>query len=127
MDESLDKPWYPLFDPDDISSNEYFSIDSGGFYWVSKEHRNSRQEAWKTSINRVCDQGLNNESIGRCSILVNGGGNQYYERQGYTRYVYLYLSDMLKTSEIETISVRRGNREINVIVDYARQSRSLKV
>ncbi|WP_036774439.1 hypothetical protein [Photorhabdus australis] len=75
MDESLDKQWYPLFDPDDISSNEYFSIDSGGFHWVSKEHRNSRQEAWKTSINRVCDQGLNNESIGCCSILVNGGAN----------------------------------------------------
>jgi hypothetical protein len=63
-----------------ISTNAFAAGDSGGFYWVSKTFRGTR------NINRVCDLGSEARLVGFASWLVNGGSNGYRERQLYFAY-----------------------------------------
>jgi predicted chitinase len=73
--------WAPRYDPQLIATNDYAAGDSGGFYWVSKTFRGTK------NINRVCDLGAEARLVGYASWLVNGGGNGYRERQLYFAYV----------------------------------------
>jgi predicted chitinase len=73
--------WAPRYDPQLIATNDYAAGDSGGFYWVSKSFRGTK------NINRVCDLGAEARLVGYASWLVNGGGNGYRERQLYFAYV----------------------------------------
>lgn len=84
--------WGPRYDPDIIATNPYNACDSGGFYWVSKHHSGT------ININRVCDQDFTPATVGRVSVLVNGGGNGYYERQAYAAYNYRHLSDSVEST-----------------------------
>ncbi|GJH35909.1 hypothetical protein CBA19CS91_24150 [Paraburkholderia hospita] len=34
------------------------------------------------------------QTIGRVSVLVNGGGFGFFERQGYARYIARFLGDV---------------------------------
>ncbi|EYU13366.1 M23 family metallopeptidase [Photorhabdus aegyptia] len=115
INESLSKIWYPRFDPDIISSDSYCATDSAGFYWVSKHHDG------KININREADKGFSEKSIGRCSVLVNGGGFGYFERQAYCRYVYYFLCDTVDMKNSEIVPISRGRASANVTVDYTRQ------
>lgn len=117
IDESLNKVWHPRFDPEIIGTDPYCVSDSAGFYWVSKHHDGV------ININRKSDEGVSSETIGRCSVLVNGGGFGYFERQAYCRYVYYYLGDSIEMKKNESIKVVRGELSVNVIIDYTRQSK----
>lgn len=72
-------------------------------------------------INRVPDNGITSESIGRCSVLVNGGGYGYFERQAYTRYSFYYLNDVVTTNAKETVQVQRGRSTVKITIDYTKQ------
>jgi predicted chitinase len=110
--------WAPRFDPDIIASDSFNACDSGAHYWVSKDtgqgHRN---------INRVADQGLTTERIGRVSVLVNGGSYGYAERQAYAAFIKRYLLDNTDTTETETFSVSHRGNNFNVYVDFTPQRR----
>lgn len=67
------------------------------------------------------DNGINSETIGRCSVLVNGGGYGYFERQAYTRYAFYYLNDAVTTNTKEIIEVQKGRSTVKITVDYTRQ------
>jgi len=84
--------WGPNYDPDIIATDPFNACDSGGFYWVSKHHGGN------VNINRVCDRVFEPASVGRVNILVNGGGNGYYERQAYAAYIYRHLSDSTESA-----------------------------
>ncbi|WP_426753476.1 hypothetical protein [Myxococcus sp. Y35] len=79
--------WAPRYDPQVVGTQSVHSAESGGFYWVSKTFRGTR------NINRACDEGLNGNHVGFISWLVNGGGNGYRERQGFMRFVRNVLLD----------------------------------
>lgn len=88
--------WAPNYDPDVIATDPFNACDSGGFYWVSKHH------GGEININRVCDREFSPASVGRVSVLVNGGGNGYYERQAYAAFMFRLLSESVETTaEIE--------------------------
>lgn len=108
--------WYPRYDPDLIASSSYNACDSAGFYWVSKKIGGGQ-----TSIVAVADRDFGTESIGRCSVLVNGGGYGYHARQGYARYVWRYRSDSIEDSKTDTVSISYGTKTLDVSVDYTRQ------
>ncbi|HCL5251529.1 TPA: hypothetical protein N2G30_001640 [Salmonella enterica] len=94
--------WFPRYDPDLIGEDKYLSCDSGGFYWVSKEH------AEGLCINRISDRNTDiknfADDVGKVNKLVNGGGNGYYERQAYTYYMLRFLTDDVDISTTITIS-----------------------
>lgn len=116
INEKLNKLWYPRFDPDLIATDSHFAVDSAGFYWVSKHHDGV------ININRKPDEGLTEETIGRCSVLVNGGGFGYFERQAYSRYIFYYLSDESKVKNLEIIPIDKKGKQINITIDYTRLS-----
>jgi len=115
IDDNLLKKWYPRYDPKIIAEDSFCSTDSAGFYWVSKHHSH------ELNINRVPDNGITSESIGRCSVLVNGGGYGYFERQAYTRYAFYYLNDAVTTDTKETVEVHKGRSTVKINIDYTRQ------
>ncbi|MEK8034983.1 M23 family metallopeptidase [Ideonella sp. DXS29W] len=100
--------WAPRFDPGQLVSDPYLACDSGGFFWVSKMIGGRRY-----NINQVCDRGANSEAVGRASVLVNGGGNGYLERQAYAQYLFRYLMDDTSRSNPQTFSTPRGNISVN--------------
>ncbi|SBV53334.1 hypothetical protein XBLMG947_4164 [Xanthomonas bromi] len=102
--------WADRYDPATIEQSPYNSCDSGGHYWVSKRHNG------EYNINRVADRVFSAESIGRTSVLVNGGGNGYYERQAYARYAYRILGDDPASATTERHSAARNN--VTMVVDY---------
>jgi predicted chitinase len=89
--QAASQRWAPRFDPQLIATNDYAAGDSGGFYWVSKTFRGTR------NINRVCDLGADARLVGFASWLVNGGGNGYRERQLYFAYA---INEMLDTPRL---------------------------
>lgn len=96
------------FDPDVVAQSAYEACDSGGFYWVSKSHNSQRD------INRVADRAFDAAAIGRVSVLVNGGGNGYYERQAYARYADWMLGDSTDTHATARYPTARNNVQIEV-------------
>lgn len=107
----IPKRWAPRYDPTLIKTNSYNACDSGGFYWVSKviDRQNS------VNINRKCDMPFSATYVGSVSVLVNGGGNGYHERQAYAQYVFRYLSDSVDTSINETIATPK----LPVVVNFS--------
>jgi predicted chitinase len=84
--------WAPRYDPQFVEMNSYSAGDSGGFYWVSKTYRGTR------NINRVCDLGSGANHVGYISWLVNGGANGYRDRQLYFAFVSNELFDTARLS-----------------------------
>ncbi|WP_164002586.1 M23 family metallopeptidase [Pyxidicoccus caerfyrddinensis] len=79
--------WGPRYDPHVVGTQVQHSAESGGYFWVSKTFRSTR------NINRACDLGLGVNHVGFISWLVNGGGNGYRQRHQYARYVANILLD----------------------------------
>jgi predicted chitinase len=101
------RQWSPRYDPAIISQNSFHACDSGGHYWTSKHHDGHND------INRVADRDFSAASIGRVSVLVNGGGNGYYERQAYAQYAKRMLADSTATD----VSIRFDAAKNGVQVD----------
>lgn len=93
--------WSPRFDPDIVASNTFNASDSGAFFWVQKHFTGT------SNINRLADQGVTTELIGRMSILVNGGGNGYNERLQYAAFIDRYRGDSVETVQVGTITATR--------------------
>ena len=96
--DSDKKQWAPRYDPSFIASDTFSACDSGGYFWVTKHYTGT------TNINRLVDSGFNTDTVGRTSVLINGGSTGYNERQGYAAYAYRYLSDSVQDSASESIS-----------------------
>lgn len=105
--------WSPRYDPEDIADNNYNACDSGGHYWISKNIGSGN-----ININRVCDQGITPAAVGRASVLVNGGGYGYNERQQFAAFIKRFISDTIEKSANEKITSPRGG---TVYVDYTPQ------
>jgi predicted chitinase len=86
------RQWSPRYEPDIVATDGFAACDSGGFYWITKNFLGQR------NINRIADKGLTTSNVGRISVLVNGGGNGYDDRQKFTPYIYRILSDDVDTS-----------------------------
>lgn len=115
IDDDLLKKWHPRYDPKIIAEDSFCATDSAGFYWVSKHHSH------EININRVPDNGITSDTIGKCSVLVNGGGYGYFERQAYTRFAFYYLNDAVNTDSKEIINVQKGRNTVKITVDYTKQ------
>lgn len=100
--------WATRYDPDLIYQVPYNACDSGGHYWVSKHH------SGHIDINRVADGGFTPEAIGRVSVLVNGGGNGYFERQAYAQYAFGRLGDAVTVGIVVRFHTARNNVQIDV-------------
>jgi len=101
--------WYPRFDPDTIGTSHDLACDSAGFFWIYKHHDGARD------INRVADIGVDSGTVGRVSVLVNGGGNGFYERQAYTLVAHGYLGDAISKTAISSFTP--PNKRAGIIVD----------
>lgn len=95
------RQWAPRFDPDIVASDLYNACDSAGFFWVSKHFLGTM------NIHQLADDGITTESVGRMSILVNGGGFGYDQRQQYAGFVDRFLSDATATTQTGALSVTR--------------------
>jgi predicted chitinase len=104
---SIELQWSPRYDPNVIATDPYNACDSGAFYWVSKPH------AHHHNINRICDQPYSTHAVHRVSVLVNGGGNGYHERQAYAAYLTAYFDDKPDYNEIAEVQTERGNISVN--------------
>lgn len=100
--------WAPRYDPGQISLNPHNACDSGGYYWTSKSHDGHHD------INRVADRTFGPEAIGRVSVLVNGGGNGYYERQAYAQISNRILADGIETDVVVRYATARGGKHIDI-------------
>ncbi|KVG29589.1 M23 family metallopeptidase [Burkholderia diffusa] len=90
--------WSPRYDPDIVAENADYACDSGGFYWVSKSFRRVM------NINRIADKELSASSVDYLNRLVNGGGNGYYERQAYSKFIMRALGDGVEVDRVVLIS-----------------------
>lgn len=108
--------WFPRFDPDEIANSPFYACDSAGYYWTSKSIGGGR-----TNINRTADQGVTGDAIGRASVLVNGGGYGFAERQSYALYVERYLGDAIGIDATRSFTVNYRGRNYNVYVDFTPQ------
>lgn len=108
--------WYPRFDPNDIATSPFYACDSAGYYWTSKNTGGGR-----LNINRTADQGVTTDAVGRASVLVNGGGYGFAERQSYAVYVERYLDDAVGTDATRSFTVTYRGRNYNVYVDFTPQ------
>ncbi|EKS71218.1 peptidase M23 [Burkholderia sp. SJ98] len=93
--------WYPRYDPELLVSIGSNACDSAGFFWVWKHFMGT------TNILRIADAGITTETVGRMSILVNGGGNGYDDRQQYAAYLLRYRGDTTDTSTSATLTYAR--------------------
>jgi hypothetical protein len=110
------RQWFPRYDPEVVADDAFAACDSGGFYWVSKHIGGG-----ETNINRVADRPWSTAAVGRISVLVNGGGFGYVERQSYAAFIKRYRDDDTSTDATETFQVTFGGTARNVFVDYAPQ------
>lgn len=95
------RQWSPRYDPDIVASETFNACDSAGFFWVWKHYMGN------SNIHRVADEGISTESVGRMSILVNGGGNGYDDRQQFAAFIFRYRSDTTATDTTGTVTVTR--------------------
>ncbi|WP_284335720.1 M23 family metallopeptidase [Comamonas sp. NoAH] len=103
--------WFPRYDPSTVKNDPYAACDSGGFYWVSRSTGNKN-----ININRVCDRAFDGQSIGRVNVLVNGGGNGYFDRQAYSQFIFRSLSDSVEEEVAKEYVTPRGI----ILVDFSR-------
>ena len=106
------RQWAPRFDPALIHQNPHNACDSGGHYWTSKNH------AGHQDINRIADLTFEAASIGRVSVLVNGGGNGYFERLAYAYFAYRILSDDPTSDLVVQLPAARDG--VSIDVDFTR-------
>ena len=95
------RQWYPRYDPSIVSNVGMNACDSAGFFFVWKHFMG------KTNLLRIADQGITTETIGRISILVNGGGYGYDERQQYAAFLLRYRGDSTDTTPNMTLTYHR--------------------
>lgn len=108
--------WHPKYDPSDIDRSTFNACDSGAHYWISKSIGNGR-----ININRVCDLGMSQEAVGRASVLVNGGGYGFAERQAYAPFILRYRADSTESTSTLSFNVTYGARTHAVYVDFTPQ------
>ena len=60
-----------------------------------------------TNILRLADEGISSSSVGKMSVLVNGGGNGYLDRQQYAAVLSRYRGDSFETDSSTTLSLAR--------------------
>jgi hypothetical protein len=108
--------WWPRFDPDEISENTFNICDSAGYYWISKDIARV-----VSNINRVADRGINQQSVARVSVLVNGGGYGFAERQAYAAYIKRCLSDESETTSKINFSASYNGKIYQISVDFTPQ------
>ncbi|AQV94319.1 hypothetical protein BJN34_10505 [Cupriavidus necator] len=102
------KRWAPRYDPVIVESDVDAACDSGGYFWASKRHSGT------VNISRVADKGNTPAIVDRINILVNGGGNGYYERQAYSVYVNLLCGDLILDGLNVDILTPRGNVKVRI-------------
>ncbi|WP_042268915.1 hypothetical protein [Paraburkholderia heleia] len=95
------RQWYPRYDPDIVVSVSSNACDSAGFFWIWKHFMGV------ANILRIADMGITTVTVGRMSILVNGGGNGYDERQQYAAYLLRYRGDTTESTTSETLNFAR--------------------
>jgi hypothetical protein len=105
------RQWYPRYDPDLVASNQYNACDSAAFFWVWKHFMGA------FDISRLADGAITTETVGRMSVLVNGGGNGYDDRQQYSAFVSRYRDDTTDTTMSTTLTFARQS-----IVSHPHQS-----
>ncbi|WP_233161137.1 hypothetical protein, partial [Aquitalea sp. ASV11] len=120
--KAIQKQWYPRYDPDRLVEIPYNSADSGGWYWVSKI---INAKTGLINISRHADRGLASEVIGRVSVMVNGGGNGYFDRQGFAIFLanFLLNSRLADRSITKNITRNNGKNMItkSITVDFSPQ------
>jgi hydroxyethylthiazole kinase len=108
--------WAPRYDPEVVADDAFAACDSGAFYWVSKNIGQSQ-----TNIHRVADRVFDSASVGRISVLVNGGGYGYADRQRWAAYIFRYRSDSTAVTPTATFVATHGNTQHNIVVDFTPQ------
>lgn len=66
-------------------------------------------------IDRVADKGMGAATVGRVSVLVNGGGNGFFERQAFVVVIGAYLGDEVFSGEARLVSPPKS--QAVVVVD----------
>lgn len=115
-DGGVAKVWSPRYDPDDIASSTYNACDSAAWYWISK---NTGHQL--LNIDRVADTGVDAVSVGRVSVLVNGGGYGFAEREAFAPFIERFLGDGTETDATRTFTATRGQHTASVYVDFTPQ------
>ncbi len=110
--------WFPRFDPEIVADDGFAACDSGGYYWISKDTGHQR-----LNIHRVADQGVTTASVGRASVLVNGGTYGFVERQRWAAYIDRFRSDDTSMTPNGQFQATHRTHVYNVTVDYAPQHR----
>ena len=120
---SAQQQWFPRYDPEFVADDRFSACDSGGFYWVSKDtgHAPGNPSQRWFSINRVADGDFTAVAVGRASVLVNGGGYGFVERQRFAAFIHRYRDDTTETTLTETFTATHGRKVHNVTVDYTPQ------
>lgn len=108
--------WWPRFDPQILVNNPFNACDSAAFYWVSKDTGHGA-----ININRVSDLGVTTDAVGRASVLVNGGGFGFPERQSYAQFLIRFLDEDVSVNLTESIIVTYSRRNHNVYIDFTPQ------
>lgn len=72
-------------------------------------------------INRVADLTLDSNSIGRISVLVNGGGNGFYERQAFGMVAARYLTDLVDGGQAKVFTPSNHKESIEVDLENTRE------
>lgn len=93
--------WYPRYDPDLVASDGMSACDSAGFFLFWKHYMGT------TNILRIADEGMTTTTVGRISVLVNGGGSGYDDRQQYAAFLLRYLSDSTDAEASAMLSYRK--------------------
>jgi predicted chitinase len=108
--------WAPRYDPEVVADDGFTACDSGAFYWVSKNIGRGQR-----NILRVADRAFEPASVARISVLVNGGGFGFDERQRWAAYIHRYRSDSTDTTTQAPITAVFNGRARNIQVDFAAQ------
>jgi predicted chitinase/murein DD-endopeptidase MepM/ murein hydrolase activator NlpD len=108
--------WAPRYDPEVVADNGFAACDSGAFFWVSKNIGRGQR-----NIHRVADRVFEPASVARISVLVNGGGFGFDERQRWAAYVHRFRSDSTDTALQATITAVFNGRPRNIQVDFTAQ------
>jgi hydroxyethylthiazole kinase len=115
-DGGIAKVWAPRYDPDDVASNSYNACDSAAYYWISK---NTGHQL--LNIDRVADTGIDEASVGRVSVLVNGGGYGFAEREAFAPFIERYIGDDTAVDATRTFNATRGTHVYPIYVDFTPQ------
>ncbi|WP_159876815.1 hypothetical protein [Aquitalea denitrificans] len=120
--KAIPKQWYPRYDPAQLVEIPYNSADSGGWYWVSKTING---KTGQINISRHADRGLSSDAVGRVSVMINGGGNGYFDRQGFATFLANFLLNgrLADRNIIKHITRNSGKNLItkSITVDFSPQ------